>query len=88
MSWGYIGASHTAVGLYAAEKLKADYPESDVVVLSTAHPIKFADIVERGIGNPLSKPSFVAELMAKPRKSESLENDFEKFKCLMKGIPG
>ena len=45
----YVVDPHTAVGIAAAIKEGSDSP---VVCLATAHPAKFPDAVERGIGKP------------------------------------
>src|SRR5271170_172890 len=47
----YISDPHTAVGLRALEAYRKQHTEpSQGLVLATAHPAKFAEIVEKGIG--------------------------------------
>ena len=48
---GYILDPHTAVGWLALEEALAETPDAHGVVLATAHPAKFGDIVEEAIGD-------------------------------------
>ena len=61
---------HTAVALSASRKL--GFPEEPVVVLSTAHPAKFADAVTQAIGTPPVLPEQLERLLALPEKLEIL----------------
>ena len=63
---------HTAVALSASRKL--GFPEEPVVVLSTAHPAKFADAVTQAIGTPPVLPEQLERLLALPEKLEILPN--------------
>jgi threonine synthase len=45
---GYVADPHTAVALAAADRI--DLPDGEVVILSTAHPIKFAETVRQALG--------------------------------------
>ncbi len=64
---------HTAVALAAVEKLEnlAD----PVVVLSTAHPAKFAEAVTAATGQPPAMPGPLARVMDLPEKLDVLPND-------------
>lgn len=60
---GYVADPHTAVGLAAVRRLReAGRVEAPVVVLSTAHPAKFPDIVERAVGVEPETPARLAAL--------------------------
>jgi threonine synthase len=63
---------HTAVALSASRKL--GFPEEPVVVLSTAHPAKFADAVTEAIGTPPVLPERLERLLALPEKLDVLPN--------------
>ena len=41
---------HGAIGYLAAEEWRVDHPEDTVVVLETAHPSKFLDVMEEELG--------------------------------------
>ena len=49
-STGTLADPHTAVGLTAARRLRAQGERRPVVVLATAHPAKFPDAVARATG--------------------------------------
>ena len=66
---GYLMDPHTAIaymGLKAHGDIGAD-PGRVGIFLATAHPAKFAEIVEPIIGRPIDIPVPLAEVMAQPR---------------------
>ena len=63
---------HTAVALSASRKL--GFPEEPVVVLSTAHPAKFADAVTQATGAPPVLPERLERLLALPEQLDVLPN--------------
>ncbi len=76
----YIADPHTAVGLGVAarmrqrEEIAADIP---LITLSTAHPAKFPEAVERAIGMPPWQPEIIQVQKNLPERFEVLANDFE-----------
>ena len=66
---------HTAVGLAAAERVRADR-SIPMVVLATAHPAKFPDAVEAAIGRRPALPAHLADLFERPERYEVLPNDY------------
>lgn len=78
---GYVLDPHTAVGVLAARKFKKENPQaSDVVVLSTAHPIKFQSELEDKIPFKIPYPAFIHQYTAKPSKRTSMDASFDAFK--------
>jgi threonine synthase len=69
---GRIIDPHTAVAVNAARKL--GFREEPTVVLSTAHPAKFADAVTRAIGAPPPMPEALKRVLDLPEKLEILPN--------------
>jgi len=63
---------HTAVGLRAARELMPDGP---VVTLSTAHPAKFPDAVEKACGIRPPLPDHMADLYEREERFAVLPND-------------
>lgn len=57
---GYVLDPHTAVGWLALEQALAGRPDAHGVVLATAHPAKFGDIVEEAIGGRVPVPEQLA----------------------------
>lgn len=71
---GYMTEPHTACGLVAAERcLKPG--ATPQVVLSTAHPAKFPDTIERILGERPQLPPRLASLMTDEERSTLLLND-------------
>jgi threonine synthase len=63
---GYLLDPHSAIG-YLGLKALQRREESEGIFLATAHPAKFAEIVEPVVGRPVEKPASLAEVMARPR---------------------
>jgi threonine synthase len=77
---GYVMDPHTAVGFLAlADTLAEESSETVGIVLSTAHPAKFLEVVEPEIGRPLELPPELAEHLGKPILSERIPNDYDTF---------
>lgn len=74
-STGYVLDPHTAVGTRAARALLRERPEVPVVALSTAHPAKFPDAVERATGIRPALPPHMADLMERQESFTVLPND-------------
>jgi len=72
---GYLLDPHTAVGVHAGRALLDDDPRTPVIALSTAHPAKFPDAVERATGVRPELPPHLAELMDRPERFARLAND-------------
>ncbi|MBI4992479.1 MAG: threonine synthase [Candidatus Harrisonbacteria bacterium] len=69
---GYILDPHTAVGVAAAQKSNVSQP---IIVLSTAHPAKFKEIVEPVIGKKILLPDQLKAVMNKKKRSIIIKND-------------
>ncbi len=63
MAHGYIADPHTAVGWLGAEKA-GRHGDGPVVVLATAHPAKFPEVVEPTLGAAVALPPALAERLA------------------------
>ncbi len=48
---GYLIDPHGAVGYLAAQQWRRDSPEDEMVILETAHPSKFLDVMEEELGS-------------------------------------
>ncbi len=70
--WGVAIDPHTAVGLRAARELMPDGP---VVTLSTAHPAKFPDAVEKACGQRPPLPDHMADLYERAERCAVLPNN-------------
>lgn len=72
---GYVLDPHSAVGTKAARALLERQPGVPVVALSTAHPAKFPDAVERATGLRPALPPHMADLMTRPETFTVLPHD-------------
>jgi threonine synthase len=72
---GYVLDPHSAVGTRAGRALLNENPETPVVALSTAHPAKFPDAVERATGVRPALPPHMADLMERKESFTVLPND-------------
>jgi threonine synthase len=81
---GYLLDPHTACGLVALEKT---VPQSAVpgIVLSTAHPAKFPDAMERITGERPGLPPRLSNLLTDAERYPVLENDVEAVKRFVEG---
>jgi threonine synthase len=76
----YIADPHTAVGLGVGALMRAQgvvLPSTPLVTLSTAHPAKFPDAVERATGVQPFQPEMIVSQKDLPERFEVLANDFE-----------
>jgi threonine synthase len=77
----YVSDPHTAVGIHAWEAYRKEHPEpSQGLVLATAHPAKFADVVQKAIGVAPTLPERLARYLHQPKLSLPMTNDYSAFK--------
>ncbi len=79
--FGYIADPHTAVGLLGWEAYKSQHPEpAQGLVLATAHPAKFADVVRKGIGTTPPLPERLAAYLKCEKLSLLISSNYDDFK--------
>ena len=79
---GLLVDPHTAVAMRAA----LDRSDTDrMVTLSTAHPAKFPDAIERAIGRQPEPPPAVAALMRREERVAQLPNDLAEVQAFVRG---
>lgn len=77
----YIADPHTAVGILGWEAYRKQHPEPlQGLVLATAHPAKFADIVEKAIGSAPPLPDRLAAYLERPKLSVPLSSAYQDFR--------
>ena len=76
---GMLMDPHTAVGFAVAQdilnKPRSSLSGSDVICLSTAHPAKFPEVVEKCTGQHPPLPDHLADLFDRPERIYVLPND-------------
>lgn len=80
--YGYTMDPHTAVGYLAWRAYQETHPDQSAqgVIMSTAHPSKFLEVVEPLIGNKVEVPKRLASLADKEKVATSIEADYGQFK--------
>jgi len=86
----YLLDPHTAVGYLAAEAyLEAEVQpfglgsDTPFVILATAHPAKFADVIEPVTGSKIEMPEQLRECLKKEKQSIEMENKYESLKSYL-----
>jgi threonine synthase len=74
--------THTAVGYAVAQQHRRD-AKVPMIVLSTAHPAKFPDAVQKATGERPALPPRLADLMDRTERVDGLRNDAAALKSLI-----
>ena len=81
---GLLLDPHTAVGVLAAERFREKNGfDGETIVLATAHPGKFPEIVQEATGTQPELPPALAAVLGLPKRSLPLEPRFEELKGLL-----
>jgi threonine synthase len=80
---GAVVDPHTAVGVFAAERALVEHSIPRVITLATAHPSKFADVVERATGTRPAPPERLAQLMDLPKQSVNMSSDRRELRAFL-----
>jgi threonine synthase len=79
--FGYVADPHTAVGVLGWEAYKREHPEpAQGLVLATAHPAKFAEVVMRAIGTAPPLPDRLAVYLKRDKLSLPISSSYLEFK--------
>ncbi|MEL6651468.1 MAG: threonine synthase [Bacteroidota bacterium] len=83
-TYDYVIDPHGAVGYLAWENYRSAKPQSQGIILETAHPAKFLDEVEAQTGESVWVPERLAKLRDRKKEAAFMAVDFEAFKaCLL-----
>ncbi len=63
--WNYVADPHSAVGYLGARAVRGD-TTAPTVVLATAHPAKFPEVVEPALGREVALPASLADCLSRP----------------------
>lgn len=80
----YVLDPHTAVGLNIMNAYQNKNEESLGVVLSTAHPAKFIDVVEECIEQAVELPEELKVLTERKKVFQEMSIEFDSFKAFLK----
>ena len=82
--YGYLMCPHTAVGYLAAERYRDKGEISPVITLSTAHPGKFTEVVDKVLGVKPELPPALSSLLEKEKKAVLVENRVEEVEAFLR----
>lgn len=80
---GQLWCPHTATAAKVFRRLLARGARGHWVIVATAHPAKFHEIVEQHSGREVPVPPALAALLAKPRQETELEPTLEALRAHM-----
>ena len=80
----YIADPHTACGIYATQHL--GLPAERTIVLSTAHPAKFPDVVEETLDVKPVEPDALARVHTLPSRTSSVSASVAEVKKLLEQL--
>jgi threonine synthase len=81
---GTILDPHTAVGVAATRKLKTTHSSSrSTIVVGTAHPAKFPNVVKKAIGVTIPLPKQLQEALQHTKRSTRIPADYDRMKQLL-----
>ena len=80
----YMLDPHSAVAYKALANHIHKNQAQKGILLGTAHPVKFPDVVEKAIGTPPDTPLSVQKVLKKEKKSIIIPPDYQLFKEILK----
>lgn len=83
---GYLLDPHGAVGFLALHQYLQNHPAEKGIVLETAHPVKFYDVVEPVIGKAVTKPASVQKQLLLEKKSTKITASADLLKAFLLSI--
>jgi threonine synthase len=79
----YLLDPHGAVGYLALEQYLLSHPSQKGIILETAHPVKFYDVVESVIGEKVAIPASIQQQLTEEKKSTLLGANAELLKSFL-----
>jgi threonine synthase len=83
---GYLLDPHGAVGYHALENYLKLHPNEKGIVIETAHPVKFFDVVEPIIGSKVYIPETIQDILNMPKKATLMENNTDALRAYLMTI--
>jgi threonine synthase len=80
---GYLLDPHGAVAYTALRRYQAQHPGAPGLLLATAHPVKFPDVVEPILGQAIPLPEVVKYLQNRHKRSVPLAVDYEQLQSYL-----
>jgi threonine synthase len=81
---GYLADPHTAVGVECVLRYQFEAGrDRPCIVLATAHPAKFPEVIKRAIGNEPATPKTLVELALKPKSATPMSAAYDVFRAYL-----
>lgn len=74
---------HGAVAYLAAKDHLSKFKDDQIILLETAHPAKFSEVVGPAINKTIEMPERLAACLDKEKKNQKISNDFEELKSYL-----
>jgi threonine synthase len=81
--YGYVLDPHTAVGLHALQTTVPKIDRATGIVLGTAHPAKFPDVVEAVLGRSIPEPTSLTAVRSRTAHAISIEPTYAALRALL-----
>jgi threonine synthase len=85
--YGQIWCPHTATAAEVYERLVVGKRPGRWIIVSTAHPAKFSEIVEPLIGRKIPVPEALAKLFARPTECTEIQPDLPSLRAALSVAP-
>jgi threonine synthase len=82
---GEVWCPHTATAAEVYRRVVVSKPSDEWIVVATAHPAKFNEIVEPLIGREVEVPEPLAKLLSLPRQESKLEPSLPQLRAQLQG---
>jgi threonine synthase len=79
-TYNYLPDPHGAVGYLALQRYLQQHPGLKGMFLETAHPVKFYDVVEPVIQQPVPIPDAISAILNKQKQAETITADYADLK--------
>jgi threonine synthase len=86
--FGYVMDPHTAVGFRALERYRADGGNIEMpgIVLSTAHPSKFIEIIRNTLKMEIEIPERLGSLLDKKKQATVISSEYRELASYLSGL--
>jgi threonine synthase len=79
----YLFDPHSAIAYLGLKQYQKIHPNLTGIILATAHPAKFSDVVEPVIHEKIPLPSALENAMKKQKVSTLINNNYSELKMLL-----
>jgi threonine synthase len=82
----YLLDPHSAVAFKAMEDYQQQHPSQKGIIVSTAHPVKFPEVVEEEIGKTIELPEQVKDIVNRQSVTTKIEVNYDQLKNFLTKI--